>query len=402
MTGTHHVPLKKKTNKQKKKKPQLTPSLISFPYVDIPALASTDDVVFPAAAAAPQQQQEKYYAFYLPHDDRPHGFIPGAVVAQMPWTADFAVSTARAPRSVRLLPMQDGDTTTAAYCNAALAKVVHRALDQGVFAKTLGRKAEGEDFRIMGALDYNDSLPSPSSGGDSPPQRSLVQLRRSAAGLFGIANRGAHMTMYVRDDEDDIRIWVPRRSRHLATYPGLLDNTVAGGVRADETPLECIVHEALEEASLPEAFVRQHVRACGAVTYVTQTGSGGPEGGKPQQQQQQKMPDQQSTVGGYDATSLCVPDVIYVYDLEVPPAQADAVVPTPGDDEVESFSLWGVDGVVRALRAGEFKANTALVLIDFLVRHGLVTEDNEPDYLEIVTRLRRRLPVPLTPGARAG
>lgn len=328
----------------------------------------------------------------------------------MPWTPDFAVSTAEAPRSVRLLPARGDDTTTtttAAYCNTALASVVRRALDQGVFAKTLGRKAEGEDFRIMGALDY-DSLSSSSSGVSPSPtpqqrQRNLVQLRRSAAGLFGIANRGAHMTMYVRDDkDDDIKIWVPRRSRHLATYPGLLDNTVAGGVRADETPLECIVHEAFEEASLPEAFVRQHVRACGAVTYVTQTGSGGPEGGKLQQQQQQKRPDQQSTVGGYDATSLCVPDVIYVYDLEVPPAQADAVVPTPGDDEVESFSLWGVDRVVRALRTGKFKANTALVLIDFLVRHGLVTEDNEPDYLEIVTRLRRRLPVPLTPGARAG
>lgn len=317
----------------------------------------------------------------------------------MPWTSDFAVSSAHAPRSVRLLvsPTTVRDVDIAAACNAALAHLIRQAQEIGVFAKTLGRKADGEDFRIMGALDYgydNNSSSSPPGDGQQQQRRGrLIQLRRSAASLFGIANRGAHMTMYVRNSAaapDDLQIWVPRRSRHLATYPGMLDNTVAGGVKADESPLECIVHEALEEASLPEPFVRAHVRACGAITYVTQTGSGGGA---------DTDMDQQASVGGYDA-GLCVPDVIYVYDLEVPPAQADAMVPKPGDDEVEAFYLWDVDRVKRAMLDGEFKANTALVMIDFMVRHGIVTDENEKDYLEIVTRLRRRLPVPLTAHAR--
>lgn len=311
----------------------------------------------------------------------------------MPWTDDFVISAPGAlPRTVHLLDASrsasssSSTTTAAAACNASLRALVRRAQDEGTFAKTLGRKAEGEDFRIMGAAaaDY---------GG-------LVQLRRSAASLLGVANRGAHMTVYTRragknddDDDDDpataYRFWVPRRSAHLATYPGMLDNTVAGGVRAEETPRECILHEADEEASLPADFVRRHARAVGAVTYITQTGSGGgADADAPQ--------DVQSQVGGYDA-GLCVPDVLYCYDLEIPADQVDTVVPAPRDDEVEQFYLWTLDETKAALARGEFKPNTALVLLDFFIRHGILTEENEPDFVEILARLHRKLPMPTTP-----
>lgn len=316
-----------------------------------------------------------YYGFYLPHDSTPHGFIPSSVVETMPWTADFAVSPrGELPRAVRLRDTSDGAATADA-CNTSFKTLVRHAQEKGVFAKTLGRKAEGEDFRIMGAAQYQGSGPG------------LVQMRRSAAPLFGIANRGAHMTVYTKSPgTGEYQFWVPRRSAHLATYPGMLDNTVAGGVRAEETPLECVVHEADEEASLPEAFVRWHVRAAGTVTYVTQTGSGGGT-------------DKQAEVGGFDV-GLCVPDVLYCYDLEVPAEKADTMVPKPQDDEVEQFYLWDLDTTREAMARGEFKPNTALVLIDFFVRHGIVTEDNEPDYVEIVSRLHRRLPVPTSAPSR--
>lgn len=330
----------------------------SFPHVDISQLPHVADF------------SVDYYAFLLPNDTRPHGFMPANVVAQMPWSSDFVLSTTGVlPRTVQLLDTSNG-TDTAAACNASLARVIDTAQAQGLFPKTLGRKPKGEDFRIMGALNYQG-------------KNGLIQMQRSAAPLFGIANRGSHMTMYVKSKETgEIKIWVPRRSRHLATYPGKLDNTVAGGTKAEESPLECIVHESDEEASLPEDFVSKHVKAVGAITYVTQTGSGGGQ-------------DQQAAVGGYD-TGLCVSDVIYVYDLEVPADQAETMVPRPRDDEVEQFYLWDVETVKKAIFDGEFKANTAMVMVDFFVRHGIITDDNEADYLEIVTRLRRPLPVPLS------
>lgn len=96
----------------------------------------------------------------------------------------------------------------------------------------------------------------------------------------------------------------------------------------------------------------------------------------------------------------------YLYDLELPARDSpDYVLPRPHDDEVESFSvslscrflthaqLWTVPDVIKALRAGEFKPNCGLILIDFLVRHGLVTPENEPHYLELQWHMRRRIGV---------
>ncbi|KAG6033234.1 hypothetical protein E4U41_006962 [Claviceps citrina] len=52
--------------------------------------------------------------------------------------------------------------------------------------------------------------------------------------------------------------------------------------------------------------------------------------------------------------------------------------------------------VRRRMLAGEFKPNVCPVLIDFMVRHGVVTPEGEPRYVDICQRLRRRLPVVVT------
>jgi hypothetical protein len=51
--------------------------------------------------------------------------------------------------------------------------------------------------------------------------------------------------------------------------------------------------------------------------------------------------------------------------------------------------------VQERLAAGQFKPNCALVLLDFFVRHGILTADNEKDYLQIVGRVRTGLSFPL-------
>lgn len=305
----------------------------NYPLVDIPRL--------PWA----QERSASLYQLLLPDDPRPHGFLLPSVVDRMPWTSDFAISHA-VPRTVQLAVAADAEA-----CNAAFKKVIDAAREAQTFA-TL-RRVWPEDYKVLGAR-----------GG-------RVQLLRAAAGLFGISCRGAHMTVYTRaaGDGGELKIWVPRRSRHMMTWPGKLDTTVAGGVRAEESPFECIVHEADEEASLPADLVRRHARPAGVVTYVAESaaGSGGELG-------------------------LCVPDVLYCYDLEVGPD----VIPKPQDNEVEGFYLMSVDEVKASLLREEFKTNCALVMIDFFIRHGIITDDNEPDYLEIVTRLHRTLPVPTT------
>ena len=51
----------------------------------------------------------------------------------------------------------------------------------------------------------------------------------------------------------------------------------------------------------------------------------------------------------------------------------------PGDQEAENFVLCNVEQVTQALKAGEFKTNLALVLLDFLIRHGLLNPEEERD-----------------------
>lgn len=171
------------------------------------------------------------------------------------------------------------------------------------------------------------------------------------------------MTAYT-ETEAGFRIWVPQRSASLNKWPSALDTTVAGGVRAGESPLECIIHEAAEEASLPEQLIREKITAAGALTYVSQPKD------------------------GLDA-GLIVPDVLYTFDVQLD----NDTVPSPHDEEVKEFRLYTVDQIRQEMFQRKFKPNCALVMIDFFIRHGIISTENETDYLEIVQRLHRALPI---------
>ena len=81
---------------------------------------------------------------------------------------------------------------------------------------------------------------------------------------------GIHMTAYVSSPSSSygMKLWIPRRAAGKQTYGGMLDNTVAGGMATGEDPFECLVRESDEEASLPEALVREKSQAKGTITYV--------------------------------------------------------------------------------------------------------------------------------------
>lgn len=194
----------------------------------------------------------------------------------------------------------------------------------------------------------------------------LYSIERTCTGLLGVMRYGVHMTAYVKD-EKSMKIWVPRRAADKSTYPSMLDNTVAGGLMTREDPFEAMIREADEEASLPETLMRQKCKLLGMVTYIylTDERAGGEKG-------------------------LVYPETQWVYSIELP----TDVVPTPKDGEVAEFYLWTVDEVQEALARGEFKPNCALVLLDFFVRNKILTPENEPDYDEIVRRMRRKLPFP--------
>ncbi|KAK1148861.1 hypothetical protein N8T08_008746 [Aspergillus melleus] len=199
-----------------------------------------------------------------------------------------------------------------------------------------------------------------------PKGEILLEIERAGSALFGIVTYGVQLTCYV-EDEHGLRIWIGRRSRSKQTYPGMLDSTAAGGLGTGRFPGRAVVQEAMEEASLPESVLADGLRSAGCLSYYYVQGpqSGGADG-------------------------LLQPEVEYVYELKL-----DAnTIPEPGDSEVEEFHLWTVDEVAQALKRGQFKPNSGIVLVDFFIRHGILTPENDPNFLEIVSRLHRRLEFP--------
>lgn len=265
-------------------------------------------------------------------------------VAKMPWTSKFQVKHG-AQLSVTVLDSSAGQDTAAAI-NAAFAEVVDTCIEQSLFHLLCGTHSE---LSAVISARY-----------DEP-----VYIERFATALFGVVQRGAHLIAYRGSPGPDMGIWVSRRSPHLYTYPGLLDSTVAGGVKLGASPLRSIVEESDEEASLPADVVRSAVRSRGLISHMSLTGRG--------------FPGEQG---------LVVPDYIYVYDMALP----ETMVPRPRDGEVGEFHCMTVREVQDALLNDEFKPDSAAVMVDFLVRHSIITPENGHDFVEISMRLHRRLP----------
>ncbi|CAG8545439.1 6354_t:CDS:2 [Diversispora eburnea] len=191
------------------------------------------------------------------------------------------------------------------------------------------------------------------------PYKMAFVIERAATPLFGVLTFGVHLNGYIKTVDGNYKMWIAQRSKTKQTWPGYLDNFVAGGVPYELSISESVIKEAMEEASLPEEISKKAIPT-GAITYFTVTKNG------------------------------LQPEAQYVYDIELP---VD-VIPKPHDDEVECFYLWDIDEVIDHIRAGEFKPNCASVVIDFLIRHSLILPDEEPEYLDILYRLHRRIELP--------
>lgn len=249
--------------------------------------------------------------------------------------------------------------------SAALAEVVGDWHKKGLFPEALGGWRD-ERYAIYSSTQYPYRTWENKSTG---PNKAAFELERAACALFGLATFGVHMTAYVDDHDSSassssspsLRLWTPRRSSTKATWPSYLDNTVAGGITSGDSPYVSMVRECWEEAGLPSELVRSRLRQAGVITYVYRTPAG-----------------------------YLQPEVEYVYDLPLPAE----VKPKPIDGEAEDFQLWDVGEVREKMARGEFKPNCALVVVDFLVRHGVIRAEDEPRYMEVNALLHNDLGLP--------
>ena len=126
----------------------------------------------------------------------------------------------------------------------------------------------------------------------------------------------------------------------------------AGGQPAGLGLFENLIKECAEEAGISEAQASQSI-ATGTVSYRYTDGRG------------------------------LKRDVLYCYDLELP----DGFVPKCQDGEVESFERLPIQEVLTIIETTDaFKYNCNLVIIDFAIRHGILTGDNTPEYASLCER----------------
>ncbi|KAJ2809002.1 hypothetical protein H4R20_000470 [Coemansia guatemalensis] len=197
-------------------------------------------------------------------------------------------------------------------------------------------------------------------GGDASASDGVFfELERAAAEVFGVRTYGAHINGITVSDTGEVRMWIGRRSISKQKWPGMLDQIAAGGIGNGVSIWESMVKECDEEGSIPSELSRK-AKYAGTIQYFTRTDIG------------------------------MQPETQFVFDLVLP----DEFVPTPKDGEVDSFYLWTLDEVIDRIRRNQFKPNCAMCIVDFLIRHGYLTPENEPDYLEIVENLHCSLGFP--------
>lgn len=244
--------------------------------------------------------------------------------------AGFAPTFAVSERVVELNPAL-GDFESR---SAAVAEVLETLREQG---------------EVRGWRD--EPYPVVQNWGETP----LLQVERASVPRFGIRGFGVHLNGVVEGAEspEDLEMWIGRRALTKPTGPGKLDHIAAGGQPHGIGILENMIKECEEEAAIPRALA-ERLRPVGIVSYRCVR----PEG----------LRD----------------DVLFCFDLTLP----GDFEPRNTDGEVDAFYRWPIAEVMRLIRETEdFKFNCALVVIDFLVRRGLLQPD-DPDYSAILQGLR--------------
>jgi len=184
----------------------------------------------------------------------------------------------------------------------------------------------------------------------------LFDIDRGVVTEFGIVNRGFHLNGLVGAGPDT-RMWVARRALTKTTFPGKLDNMVAGGHPAGLTARENLLKECAEEAGLPEELAARAV----PVSMVSYT--------------------------------MAVPHglrrhAFWSYDLQVP----EDFTPVAVDGEVHDFRLMPAGDVAHLVETTDaFKYNCNLVIIDWLMRTGRLDPEH-PDFHALSVGLHQAWP----------
>jgi len=284
------------------------------------------------------------------------------LAANAPWHANIPMTGTRYHERIAACRRADLAQFVPWCVGDAVVGCVHRdrvplLRDHAAFERDPDRlQLRGADFtersiaiaRVVDALHRRGEVRVPTlemypvtAGAGQPP---LLQIDRTAVPWFGVRASGVHVNGHV-PSPDGGRTWVAERSRGKRTFPGHLDNMVAGGQSIGMSPNDTVTKECAEEAAIP-GHLAERAALVGWIDYAQQ-----------------------------DGLSLKV-DSLACFDLELP---LD-FQPAPSDGEVERFVSFSLPELAASLRSDDlWKPNSALVALHFLLRRGALDAELAAD-----------------------
>mmetsp|Transcript_27312 Transcript_27312/g.65461 ORF Transcript_27312/g.65461 Transcript_27312/m.65461 type:complete len:445 (+) Transcript_27312:791-2125(+) len=186
-------------------------------------------------------------------------------------------------------------------------------------------------------------------------------MERAAVPILGGLEYGVHINGLVRAN-NEVKMWMARRSPTKSKYPGMVDHIVAGGIPYGISLYDNVLKECMEEAGIPPELVDPKqgggLKPTGVISYETFV----------------------------ESKQVISRAVLFNYDLLLP----DDFVPKPVDGEVEEFFMWDMDQIMESFDPSfddPIKPNCYAVIIDYLVREGHLDGDT-PGYLDVIRGLR--------------
>jgi len=160
--------------------------------------------------------------------------------------------------------------------------------------------------------------------------------------LNGVTTKGGQLYM-----------WLAKRAESKHHDPGKWDNIAAGRIARGFTPLTTLAKESFEEAGINAELIA-HARSAGAVRSKREVQEGFHH------------------------------EIIFAHDLILP----EDFVPQNQDGEVEAFECVPlVELLARLEQPAQFSVDSALVIVDCLLRRGYIHSDRE-DYLDLIHAMR--------------
>ncbi len=166
---------------------------------------------------------------------------------------------------------------------------------------------------------------------ETDSERTFVRAERVGFYFLGMRSDAVHVNGLTADG----RMWIARRSANKAVDPGLLDNLCAGGLGADETPVQAVTRELFEEAGL-------HLQASHSLRYAGSVNVG------------------RVREGGWHEERL------RVYNLLL----ATGELPANQDGEVQDFQLLEAAQIARLIAGGQFTPDAAAAISQGLLTRG--------------------------------